>query len=144
MRSPADSRHFHDFLRTLSRALVALCLSACLSTAHPDPMERLDRSVLIPAELADQHFANAYDAIESLRSNWLQARGPDSFTNPSVVYVYLDNVRLGTVETLRALDLKVLNRIEHFDGVAATARWGVGHGAGVILVTTLGPRPTPP
>ena len=126
------------------RALTMIWLSACLSSAPPDTSAHPDRNVLIPAELADQHFANAYEAIEALRSNWLQARGPDSFTNPSVVLVYFDNVRLGTVETLRALDLKVLGRIEHLDGIAATARWGVGHSAGVILVTTLAPRPTTP
>ncbi len=144
MMSHAGYQSSRRLTDVLPRAVLTICLSACLSAAPPRTDERPDRNVLVAADLAEQHFNTAYDAIEALRSNWLQARGPDSFATPSVVWVYFDAVRLGTVETLRTLDLKVLNRIEHFDGIAATARWGVGHSAGVILVTALGQRPPGP
>ncbi|MEO9037464.1 MAG: hypothetical protein ABI442_18330 [Gemmatimonadaceae bacterium] len=86
--------------------------------------------------LIDNHFQTAYDAVQSLRSNWLNAKGPDSFTNPTEVRVYLNGTLLGGVETLREIGTPTVVSIRHYDGIAATARWGLGHGAGVIYVST--------
>jgi len=75
-------------------------------------------------------------AIEALRSNWLRERGPDSFSTPGHVQVYLDDSRVGGVETLRMLSLANVLFIRHVNGVDAAARWGLDHGQGVILVST--------
>lgn len=120
--------------------IVAVTLG-CASSGVGTPGARIDRNVLLGAALREQHYNTVYDAVEALRSTWLQARGPDSFTNPSVVLVYFDNVRLGGVERLREVDLLSIGRIEHFDGTSATARWGVGHSAGVILLTSIANTP---
>ena len=96
----------------------------------------------------EHHFQSAYEAVEALRGQWLQARGPDSFSTPSQVWVYMDNVRLGDVESLRGVHPSTILSIRHFDANAATARWGVGHAAGVIYIQTFpsaAPMPaTPP
>ncbi len=119
----------------LSLAWGAGCASA-KTTIAASP----DRSTLTGEQLAELRVDNAYDAILALRSNWLQERGPDSINNPSKVIVVLDNVELGLVETLRTIPIRTITRIRHLDGVEANARYGVGHGAGAIVITTY---PTP-
>jgi len=95
-----------------------------------------DRTVLTQSQFTDHQFNNAFDAIEALRSNWLKTRGTDSFQNPSQVRVYLDNISLGDTASLRTIAINTIVYIRFFDGVQATARWGIDHGAGVIYVST--------
>jgi len=102
-------------------------------SAHPSPG---DRNLLTQAELLKHDFSTVYEAIEALRSHWLRERGPDSFSAPGHVQVYLDDSRLGGVEALRNLSLANVVYIRHIDGVDAAARWGLDHGNGVILVAT--------
>jgi hypothetical protein len=123
--------------------LVALVLG-CASNPPSDSAPRGDRSILTAQQLDEHNFQNAYEAVQALRSNWLQPRGPDSFQAPSQVWVYLDNIRLGDVETLRSIHPRTILEIRHFDPNAATARWGVGHSAGVIYITSFpGVKPMP-
>jgi hypothetical protein len=130
MRSPLAHRHKIGVAVTLF-----VLLGAC-ATAGRAHSVRPDRSTLTQDQLAEQHAENAYDAVLALRTNWLQDRGPDSFVNPSRVIVFLDDMSLGTVETLKMLSIRSIVSIHHLDGVEATARYGVGHGAGAIVVAT--------
>ncbi|MEP6493468.1 MAG: hypothetical protein ABJF01_12365 [bacterium] len=117
----------------LAGALIALG-SAC---AHPtSTTERPDRNVITQEQMAGSKYLTVYDAVQALRSNWLSTRGPDSFANPTQVRVYLDNTLLGGVETLKTITVSTISFIKHFDGISATARWGLDHGAGVIFVST--------
>ena len=111
--------------------IVASCAGRGASTSPG-----VDRNLLVQDEFADRGFHTAYDVIESLRANWLSSRGPNSFTTPTAVQVYLDGVRMGGVETLRTIDVRPVTYIRYFDGIAATARWGLDHGAGAIYVST--------
>ena len=81
-------------------------------------------------------FTDTYQAVQALRSRWLNARGPDSFESPSEVLVYRDDVQLGGVAALRTISPREIAYIRYYDGIAASARWGIGHGAGVIYVST--------
>jgi hypothetical protein len=126
------------------RLAVLLVALACASPSGGPRAAPRDRSVLTSEDLQAQHFASAYAAIETLRSIWLQPRGTDSFLNPSVIWVYLDNDKLGGVEALKGLDVNAIASIQRLDGKEATARWGMGHGAGAILVSSARARaPTP-
>src|SRR6266496_329750 len=90
MRSP---------LRLLPAALLILslgCQSHRIANARPDP-ERLSQE-----EMLREHFTNVYDAVASLRSAWLTIRGTDSFQQPSQVWVYYDETRLGGVDEMRS------------------------------------------
>ena len=127
--------------RTLALAAV-LALAAACSPPKPsttDVAPRADRNVLTADQLRTQAYQNAYEAVEALRTNWLKPRGLDSFNSPSVVVVYLDNVKLGGIETLRGLQLSTIHTIRHYDASAANARWGVGHASGAIQVMTMAP-----
>ena len=117
-------------------ALSSSCLVAACQRGGTERIRPADRNVLTQAQLADHRFTTAYDAVEALRSNWLNTRGSDSFQTPSYVRVYLDNVSLGGKETLRTIAIGSINYIKYFDGISATSRWGLDHGAGVIYVST--------
>ena len=125
-------------------ALSCSCLFAGCRRGAADPIRPVDRNVLTKAQLADHRFTNAYDAVQALHSNWLNTRGSDSFQSPSYVRVYLDNVSLGTKETLRTIAIESIVYIKYFDGISATSRWGLDHGAGVIFVSTRPAGPADP
>jgi hypothetical protein len=72
----------------------------------------------------------AYEAIRRLRPTWLSGRG----SGRPVVYV--DNVLSGEFEELYRIAPADIQEIQLFRGYDATTRWGTGHTAGVILVTT--------
>ena len=115
--------------------VAAFSVGGCLHNG-PKTGDVRDHAVLTKEQIAENHFNTAYDAVEALRSNWLRARGTDSFQTPSEVLVYLDNTRLGGTDTLREIAANTIYYMRFFDGVAATGRWGVGHAAGVIYVST--------
>jgi hypothetical protein len=128
---------FHIVRRTRVALLsLGVVVVSCASPSNDPQAPRADASVLTQKTLIENHFLTAYDAVQSLRSNWMNAKGPDSFSSPTEVRVYLNGTLLGGVETLREISTPTLVSIRHYDGIAATARWGLGHGAGVIYVST--------
>jgi len=138
-RSSCDPTMQPAFGRFATSSLVALSitLSGCSSATSKSPEgARPDRTVITQEQILEHNFTNAYEAVQALHSNWLQTKGTDSFQNPSQVRVYVDDTHFGGVESLRNLQIRSIQTIRHFDGVAATARWGIDHGGGVILVTT--------
>jgi len=124
----------------LSFLAVLACLVAACTARAPGELtpgaSHPDHNLLTEQQLREHHFVTAYEAVAALRSSWLETRGPDSFTAPSQVLVYLDESRLGGVETLRTLPMTNVLSIRYIDGIAASARWGLDHGQGVILVST--------
>lgn len=123
-------RQIARFVALAAAVLVGACASR-LKTG-----EVRDHGTLTKEQIAESHFSTAYDAVEALRSNWLKARGTDSFQTPSEVLVYLDNTRLGGTDRLREIAANTVVYMRFYDGVSATGRWGIGHAAGVIYVST--------
>ena len=87
-------------------------------------------------QLLGSRYNTVYDAVEALHGNWLNPHGVDSFRTPSQVRVYLDNSLLGGVQTLREIAANSVIYVKYYDGITATARWGLDHGAGVIFVAS--------
>ena len=116
--------------------LAIVIASTGCGSAGSSTRSRTDRSVITQEQIAQHHFTNAYEAVEALHSNWLITKVTDSFTAVSQIRVYVNATFFGGVETLRTINPNTIRSIQHFDGVAATARWGLDHGQGVILVTT--------
>ena len=120
-------------------ALIPWLLLACLGCASGGSRARSfgSRADLIgPEELAKAEWANVYDLVSSLRPRWLQSRGPDSFSNPSVVQVIVDDMKVGGVSALRQLPTSGITSLQFFDGITATSRWGLDFGSGAIYVST--------
>jgi hypothetical protein len=124
-------------------AFVALLLSGACATARVTAGRHVDQSILTQEQLEERHFENLLVAVQTLRANWLNDRGPDSFVAPSHIWVYLDNTRLGGVQTLAQLGTRNISLVQKLNGVDATARWGIGHSAGVIAVMTWPPQNDP-
>lgn len=120
-----------------SALVVSLVLACgCAARAPSKPVAPASRDMLTQEQIQDKGFTTAYDAILALRSNWLETRGTDSFQTPGSIRVYFDGNQLGGIETLSSVMLTGIVYIRHFDGVAATARWGLDHGRGVIYIST--------
>lgn len=117
-------------------AVLLIAVSACAGNSGRRADRAYDSSVLSEEKLTDAHFLTLYDAIEALRPSWLKARGPDSIYNPTSVLVYVDGNKFGEVGSLRSIDPASIRYVQFLDGLAASARWGLGHGAGVILVVS--------
>ena len=130
---------------------LVLALAGCASGGgSSSPAATRSRDLITMDEMSRAGVANAYDLIKSLRPNWLNARGEHSFretartqgrsevVTPGVptVMVYLDNARLGGLETLRQVMVPSLTSVQYFDAKSATFKWGAGHSHGAILVST--------
>lgn len=122
-------------LRIVAGLAVVLAVGAC-GTFTRAP--RQENDVITREQMLSGNFHSAYEVVEALHSNWLTSKPLTLGVNgpPPVVLVYYDAIRLGGVEELRGIQLAGVASIEHFDGPAATARWGVGHANGVILVSS--------
>ena len=120
-------------LRPLLISLVLLSSGAACGARQAASGARTDRSVITAVQIEERGYRNAYDAVEGLRRTWLTER-PDGLTVQRQIQVYLDNSRLGGVETLRQISTGQIESIRHIDGATALNRWGVDHSLGVIMV----------
>jgi hypothetical protein len=101
------------------------------------PKRSRDRATLTRDEIRETQYSNLYDVIATLRGNWLRSRTAETVQGrSSTVQVYLDTQRLSGVEELRNMMSANIESVRYFDSLAASARWGMDHGAGAILVTT--------
>jgi hypothetical protein len=100
------------------------------------------RKALNASELTRTGVNNAYEAIRLRRPEWLIERGTHIIgESPNeTIEVYVDDVRLGGIDTLREVDANTIHSMHFFDAGAATLRWGSGHSHGVILVIVEGGR----
>ncbi len=135
----------YSFVRRTGILCVAVAALLCEDGCSSNPSGRSapapadpgsSRSVITAAQITEGRYTNAFEAVEALRSNWLHKRGNDSINNPSEIQVYLDNVRLGEVDTLRGIQSNAIISIRFIPAVEATSRWGLGHASGVIFVST--------
>ena len=115
----------------LAAALGVASASCALNTRETLPAR--DLNLISHEQLAENHFHSTWDAVSSLHSNWLLGRSAS--TDQSRVLVYLDEVRLGGIQSLKTMNVSGVSFIRYYDGLAATARWGLDHGAGVIYVS---------
>ena len=99
---------------------------------------RGDRSVITFEQLHEGGYRNALQAVEALRRTWLIER-PDGLTTQREVQVYLDNTRLGGVQSLRQVSTNDIASIRYIDAATAINRWGVDHSQGVIMIVTRKP-----
>jgi hypothetical protein len=123
-------------MRPRLRLTAALLLVGAIGCHRGPPRAPPNAELLTQSEMETNHFTNIYDAVASLRANWLTVRGTDSFYTPSQVLVYYDDTRLGGVGELRAITVNSVAWVRRYSGVDATTRWGVGHSAGVIFISS--------
>ena len=124
-------RHF-----VIRVSLVALFLATTTGCgARQTPGQRVDRNTITAEQIRENGYRTAFDAVEALRAPWLVIR-PDGLNTQREVLVYLDESRLGGVQTLRQINASQILLIRYIDAATAINRWGVDHGQGVIMVVT--------
>lgn len=124
---------------------------ASSSTSTESAAER--RRVILREEMEQTVAATVLDLVQSLRPEWLVVRGIQRFREggtvnldsrgqgnavpgEATIIVYLDNGRLGGLETLRQIPASNAASITFLDGPAAQYRFGRGHTHGAIVVST--------
>ncbi|MEO7512271.1 MAG: hypothetical protein ABIZ91_10980, partial [Gemmatimonadaceae bacterium] len=95
-----------------------------------------DYSVLLRDQIHDTPYTNLYDLVRAVRPNWMRVKGTDSFNAPTTVQVYMDNARIGGIEQLRSIGTATIYSVKYYDGITASARWGLDHGQGVIFIVS--------
>jgi hypothetical protein len=110
-------------------------------------------------EMEGLGFDNAYQAVSSLRPEWLRTRGDRSLvagTDPvrvggaggvvtvsgstplvpesMTIQIYLNYVNLGGTDQLRNVNARDIRHLYFFDTAAATLRFGGSHPHGAILI----------
>jgi hypothetical protein len=124
----------------LVAATLALTIAACggstprAGQAGPGG----DRNVILAEEIIQVENATAMDVVQRLRPHMLQRRGPTSISQQENTYpvIYIDGLRRGDINELRQIPASTVARIEYISAADATTRWGTGHTAGVIAVST--------
>ena len=114
---------------------------AASSTSTTSSAPVRDRNLLTREEILRGEYQTAYDAVLARRRTWLIQRADGETTK---LVVYLDDMRLGGAEELRAIAVARISEIKYFDGTAAYARWGFGHDGGVVQVISMAPTTTRP
>ncbi len=127
----------------LTGALVVGTLGACASGHPGGPVQPRDSDMLTPAQMERLGTVSLYQAVQALRPHWLSIRGMDSFQAQGNVVVIRDGVILGGPNTLNEIQNTTIASLRHYDGLAATARWGICCGHGVIYVSTVDNAPAP-
>src|SRR5919109_275883 len=121
-------------MRCISRwllvALLFLAATAC-GARQAGTGQRTDRNVITRGQIFANGYRTAYEAVEALRAPWLITR-PDGLTVEREKIVYLDERRLGGVQTLQEIAASQIIEIRYIDPATAINRWGVDHGQGVI------------
>lgn len=114
---------------------LAACSAGGTAGANSGPRTRAD--LITQEELQRGSFTNLYDAVQALRSRWLNTRGPDTLIGrQGEVQVHVDETRLGGVNALRSIPPVGVTSIQWFSPNDAAARWGLDHGHGAIVVST--------
>jgi hypothetical protein len=126
----------------------------CTGNATQTSSPRAGRQPITADEIARAGLnGNVYDVVYSLRRNWLNTRGLNSANEslhivvvqdsqvvadgePQLV-VYLDNLKLGTLNELKRLPIVGVTSIRYYDPAEANYLWGMGHTHGAIQVMTV-------
>lgn len=111
--------------------------TAATPQAGAAPSTRRSTSVITSEELSETNAQNAYYAIQMLRPGWFRSRartslGAGGAADP--MYVYLDNTRYGTIQSLQQMSLSGIAEIRYMDASEATNRFGTGHAMGAIVI----------
>ena len=127
-----------DLMNAVILMTVAACASAPRVTTDAAPIGR-SSDVLTVSEMRDAQTTDVFQAISMLRPMFLHRGRETSPFRPtaSLLTVYLDNVRLGSLDALRTMPIESVKTVQYLSSSEATMRWGTNHTGGVILLSTV-------
>ena len=99
---------------------------------------RRSANTLLPEELSadDRSTLTVFQAIQKLRPRFLTGPGYSNDNAPnSPLVLYVDDVKMTGLDLLRQMRMTDVEKVQYMTGAEGTMRFGMGHDAGVILVT---------
>ncbi len=115
----------------LSLLAVVILSSACASSGEPgESRPRRSRNLITANELSGLSVASAYEAVRTLRPNWLRPHG-----RAGLPMIYRDGTRWGETRSLQRIQIGIIREMRFLSASDANTRYGTG-GRGVILVVT--------
>jgi hypothetical protein len=122
----------------IASAAFALCLATACANSKTQTAPLPHHDVITEDDIARVHAKTAYDAVAKLRANFLTKRGATSVLNTSSPdpNVYLDDVYLGEVATLKGIQASDVASIRVYRAWEVQQRFGNGNLGGVIEVYT--------
>ena len=120
--------------------LLGACTSAGTSSARTGTRES-SPDYITSIEVAATPVANVYDLINRLRPQWLRTQTGSirDNTRSQVIAIFLDDVRMGDVASLRTISTSGVQSLRYYDATrAATVLRNPGSDpiAGAIVITT--------
>lgn len=124
-------------LKTIAAAVLSLSVVACASAGTGATTSQGFSELITPEEVASVEVATALQLVQRLRPGWLRGRGSTSIVGgEELPVVYVDDVRSGAIQTLDDLAAGIVHQVSFISGRDAAVRYGLNHGAGVIMVET--------
>jgi hypothetical protein len=132
--------------------LPLLVLASCARAVSPGASApHSGASMATRDEIVDSRVATLLEFVRWHRPRWLHYSAADGAAEGGVA-VYLNGAWIGDEESLRDISSGLAASLRFIEGDEASARWGRGHEAGAIMITTLpalralaarerGPRP---
>jgi len=116
---------------------IAAGLGACASSgsggSSSDGPRRGGRNLIIQEELANTPATTALEAVQRLRSSWLNARSGGG----SIIQVHVDGRPVpGGINVLSSIQVNDVDEIRFRNGRDATTLYGTNYSNGVIEVKT--------
>ena len=119
-------------------AVLSACGGASSQAGSREPAPARSSDVVTMEELGRiSSTASLYEALRSLRPNWF--RKTPTTLRPQAegdVIVYLDQSRLGGLESLRTIFVSSVTTVRYYGPSEAQGRFGLGHLHGAIQVST--------
>jgi hypothetical protein len=155
---------------TLSLALTTIALTQPARAQDSSKVQRPTSELITREQIVEAKANNLHQVIEQLHSNWLVSRMPAPGNRANVkvdtsgraqyttdvlpggrsnpgenggIQVYLDGNRVGGIDELKSIRAGDVYSIRRINGVDAQARFGIGHGSGVIFVSTVSSQSKP-
>lgn len=124
-------------VRSLAIAVVLVASAACASTGGSSSTS--SSGVITGEQLVATNQSNLYQALQTLRPQWLRSRGTSSLSGPTEVMLFLNEAPYGTVNDLSSIPIDAVTDIRFLSASEAGSRYGTAAGnGGLLLVRTRG------
>lgn len=136
----------HRLIRT-----TAVFTILAVIAAKPAEAQRRDRNLITAEEIAAEKSQSVlYEIVKVLRPQWFrtggarQMSGSGSSATTTVPILYIDGVRMDAHQLMNSIPPDRVKEVKYLAARDAHLRYGMGHEAGVIEVTTTRVNDPPP
>lgn len=121
-------------LGSFALATMLVASGACASTGSGGSGGSGGTGVITGAQLLETNRADLYQAIQSIRPQWLRSRGTTSVSAPTEVAVFLNDSPYGTVRDLASIPIDAVEDVRFLTATEAGGRYGTLAGSGGLLL----------